>query len=100
MSIYPVSSSDWAAWVQAFGSIGAIVAAAWIAIWQSKKTVRQIYQQKMEQEQERGDVFKEIVGYAVYLQSSITDRISDEAELIKIFIQPSTIEKSSGSTQL
>ena len=32
-----LTSSEWASWVQAFGSIAAIVGAAWIAIWQSKR---------------------------------------------------------------
>jgi hypothetical protein len=32
-----LTSSEWAAWVQAIGSIAAIIGAAWIAIWQSRK---------------------------------------------------------------
>lgn len=32
-----LSSSEWASWVQAIGSILAIIGAAWIAIWQSAK---------------------------------------------------------------
>lgn len=31
-----LSSAEWAAWVQALGSVAAIIAAAWIAIHQSK----------------------------------------------------------------
>ena len=33
----PLTSGDWAAWVQAIGTIIAILAAAWIARWQFKK---------------------------------------------------------------
>lgn len=32
-----LTSAEWAAWVQAVGSIGAIVGATWIAIWQSRR---------------------------------------------------------------
>lgn len=32
-----LTSSEWAAWVQAVGSIAAIVGATWIAIWQSRR---------------------------------------------------------------
>ena len=32
-----LSSSDLAAWVQAIGSIAAVVGAVWIALWQSRK---------------------------------------------------------------
>ena len=32
-----LTSSEWAAWVQAIGAIAAIVGAAWIAIWQSRR---------------------------------------------------------------
>jgi Zn-dependent alcohol dehydrogenase len=35
-----LTSDEWAAWVQAIGSIAAIVAAAWIAIYQSKQSQR------------------------------------------------------------
>jgi len=32
-----LTSAEWAAWVQAIGSIAAIVGATWIAIWQSRR---------------------------------------------------------------
>ena len=32
-----LTSSEWAAWVQAVGSISAIIGATWIAIWQSRR---------------------------------------------------------------
>lgn len=32
-----LTSSEWAAWVQAVGSIAAIIGATWIAIWQSRR---------------------------------------------------------------
>jgi uncharacterized membrane protein len=32
-----LTSSEWAAWVQAIGSIGTIIIAAWVAVWQVRK---------------------------------------------------------------
>ena len=32
-----LTSAEWAAWFQALGSIAAIIGAAWIAIWQSRR---------------------------------------------------------------
>ncbi|SAL80429.1 hypothetical protein AWB67_05621 [Caballeronia terrestris] len=74
-SAYPASSSDYAAWVQAFGSIGAIIAAALIAIWQSKKTVQQINQQKVDRDAERLVTVHSIVYTAVVLQRSVTQQL-------------------------
>lgn len=32
-----LTSAEWAAWIQALGSIAAVIGAAWVAIWQSRR---------------------------------------------------------------
>ncbi|WP_250439879.1 hypothetical protein [Caballeronia sp. AZ1_KS37] len=69
MSDCSASSGEWAAWVQAVGSIVAIVAAAWIAIWQSQKTVQHATELKASEEREKINAFQQIVRAAWSVQA-------------------------------
>jgi hypothetical protein len=61
-----LTSAEWAAWVQALGSVAAIIAAAWIAIQQARLQHRNALNLHMtEQRSERVDIAKTLSVLAI-----------------------------------
>lgn len=63
-SIVPVTSSEMAAWVQAFGSIGAIIGAVWISMQHHRK-------EEERRAKEESDQFVKLAGLAAWTVESM-----------------------------
>lgn len=85
VSSCPASSSDIAAWVQAIGSILAILGAVAVAIWQSKKaqehTLYAIDQQRKSNDLEMANTLIELAANALKLQKHMAEKLDTREKI-------------------
>ncbi len=76
-----LTSEQWAAWIQAVGSVVAIAASAGIAIWQSRRTVRHERQLRDEDTARRMEAIKELLVAAYGMAMDYSDALHDGRKL-------------------